>query len=91
MTEETQSEYNRRQTPPVTAGWADRSGIARELQVGERTVIRYEEQGMPVIRVGKKRWYDRDAVRAWLLSHQVNQREPNGRGRPRKHSYQHAV
>jgi hypothetical protein len=52
--------------------------------VHERTLMRWEGEGLPVIRVGKMRLHDPAAVRGWIVSHQSREEAPRGRGRPRK-------
>lgn len=79
MTPETQTE-----TPPsVVAGLQQREDTARQIGVCERTVHRWEQQGLPVIKIGKLRLHDPVAVREWLLRQQVRDTPPRGRGRPR--------
>lgn len=71
-------------TPAVTsvlAGLLTRASLSDELRKSERTLIRWEHAGMPVIRVGMTRLYDPAAVRAWLLTHERRHDVPK-RGRP---------
>jgi hypothetical protein len=65
----------------VMAGLLTRSGLASELDCSDRTIIRYEHAGMPVIRVGIMRLYNPLAVRDWLMSHERRRDIPK-RGRP---------
>jgi hypothetical protein len=68
----------------VTAGLLTREQIAAEFRCSERTIIRREHAGMPVIRLGHAvRLYDPATVRAWLLSHEYRHDVPK-RGRPTK-------
>ena len=67
----------------VTAGLVTRAVIAADLGVAPRTVIRYEEQGMPAIHLGKQRLYDIVKVRAWVMSHERRTAVPV-LGRPAK-------
>jgi hypothetical protein len=72
-------------TSSVIAGLQSRKLTASQLGVHERTIARWEGQGLPVIKV--LRLHDPAAVRSWLLGHQKDQRwneAPTRRGRPRK-------
>lgn len=74
-------------TSSVIAGLQSRKLTASQLGVHERTIARWEDQGLPVIKVGQLRLHDPAAVRSWLLGHQKDQRwneAPPRRGRPRK-------
>ena len=53
--------------PAVLQGIVDREALCREFDCSTRTILRYELQGLPVIRRGRLRLYSVDAVRAWLL------------------------
>lgn len=68
-------------TATVSAGFLKRPQLAAELSKTERTIIRWEHAGLPVIRVGMTRLYDPAAVREWLLTHQHRHETPK-RGRP---------
>ena len=52
--------------PSVLEGFLTRTELAADLGVTERTVIRYEHEGLPVIRRAKMRLYDIECTRAWL-------------------------
>ena len=65
----------------VLAGLLTRASLSDELGKSERTLIRWEHAGMPVIRVGMTRLYDPATVRAWLLTHERRHDVPK-RGRP---------
>jgi hypothetical protein len=65
----------------VLDGLLRRVEIAQQLDCNERTVIRYERQGMPFIAVGKMRLYHPVAVREWLISQTRRPSVPR-RGRP---------
>jgi hypothetical protein len=67
----------------ITAGLATRQQLAAELHCSERTIIRREHQGMPVIRLGTLRLYNPEAVRAWIMAHE-HRRDAPKRGRPAK-------
>ena len=69
----------------ITAGFATREQLARDLHCSERTIIRREHQGMPVIKLGSLRLYNPEAVRAWIMTHERRHDVPK-RGRPTKHA-----
>jgi hypothetical protein len=69
--------------PSITAGLFNRSQLAADLKCSERTIIRREHAGMPVIRLGVARFYDPAAVRAWIMSFEHRHHVPK-RGRPSK-------
>ena len=64
----------------ITAGLATRQQLAADLHCSERTIIRREHQGMPVIKLGYLRLYNPEAVRAWILTHELRRDVPK-RGR----------
>ncbi len=70
-------------TASVFAGLLKRPQLAADMGRSERTIIRLEHAGLPVIRVGMTRLYDPAAVRAWLLTHEHRHDTPK-RGRPTK-------
>jgi phage terminase Nu1 subunit (DNA packaging protein) len=65
----------------ILDGLDKRAQLAHALGVTQRTVIRYEQQGLPVIRRGRMRLYDRAKAAAWLRG-EMPQPEVR-RGRPR--------
>ncbi len=65
----------------VLAGLLTRAGLSGELRKSERTLIRWEHAGMPVIRVGMTRLYDPARIREWLMTHERRHDVPR-RGRP---------
>jgi hypothetical protein len=65
----------------ITAGFATRPQLAADLHCSERTIIRREHQGMPVIKLGMLRLYNPQAVREWLMTHERRHDVPK-RGRP---------
>jgi hypothetical protein len=65
----------------ITAGLLTREQIAAEFRCSERTIIRREHAGMPVIRLGYMRLYSPESCRAWLLTHERRHDVPK-RGRP---------
>ena len=65
----------------IMSGLITRAEIAKALRCTERTIMRREQIGLPVIRVGMLRLYSADAVRAWLLEHEQRPDVPR-RGRP---------
>ena len=48
-----------------------RKSLASQLGVSERTILRYEKLGMPVIKIGGLRRYDEEAVNRWIA--EINQ------------------
>ena len=54
--------------PALLDGMVDRPGLQAQLpgNPSQRTIQRWEQQGLPVIRRGRLRLYDIAAVRAWL-------------------------
>ncbi len=67
----------------ITAGLLTREEIAAALSCSERTVIRREHAGMPVIKLGMLRLYSPENCRAWLMTHEHRHDAPK-RGRPAK-------
>jgi phage terminase Nu1 subunit (DNA packaging protein) len=67
--------------PSVIAGLITRGQLAAQLGRSERTVIRWEHAGLPVIKLGATRLYDPVKARAWLLTHERRHDMPK-RGRP---------
>jgi hypothetical protein len=67
--------------PSVTGGLYNRAQLAGELGCSERTIIRRERAGMPVIRVGITRLYDPASVREWIMTFEHRHNAPK-RGRP---------
>ena len=65
----------------VTAGLLNRADLAQQLGRSERTVIRWEHAGLPVIKLGMTRLYDPAKAREWLLTHERRHDVPR-RGRP---------
>lgn len=57
--------------------------ISTIFQFSDRAMYDYTARGMPFIKVGARRYFDIEAVRAWLLSHQTD-RSARSRGRPTK-------
>jgi hypothetical protein len=67
----------------ITAGLLTRTQIAAEFRCSERTIIRREQAGMPVIRLGMLRLYNPASCRTWLMTHEHRHDAPK-RGRPTK-------
>jgi phage terminase Nu1 subunit (DNA packaging protein) len=65
---------------PVLDGLVNRDELARQLSRSTRTIIRFEDQGLPVHRRGRPRFYDIAEVRAWLRGEMP---PPRPKGRPR--------
>ena len=54
----------------ILAGLIDRNELAEQLNCCKRTIITLEQKhGLPALHIGKARYYQPDAVRAWVLSH----------------------
>jgi hypothetical protein len=52
--------------PAVITGFDTREQLARVLDVSTATIRRWERDGLPVVRRGRLRLYDRQKVRRWL-------------------------
>ncbi len=63
-------DYTQPSAASITAGLFTRSQLAINLDCSERTILRREHAGMPVIRLGMMRLYNPVAVREWLLTHE---------------------
>ena len=68
----------------VIAGLLTRDQLAFQFGRSERTVIRWEHAGLPVIKLGMTRLYDPTKVREWLLTHERQHGTTPKRGRPAK-------
>ncbi|HRY26693.1 MAG: hypothetical protein KDH20_12720 [Rhodocyclaceae bacterium] len=60
----------------LLSGYLDRAALAKELNVCQRTIARYESQpnGLPVTVIGGRRLYKMTSVMAWL---EARERRPN--------------
>ena len=56
----------RRTSKTLLNGLLTREQLAADLEVSTRTIIRFEDRGLPTIRLGIQRLYDPDAVREWI-------------------------
>ena len=65
----------------VVAGLLTRDQLAKQLGRSERTVIRWEHAGLPVIKLGMTRLYDPAKARDWLMTYERRHDVPK-RGRP---------
>lgn len=56
-------------------GWLSRDELAKELRVSPKTIKRWDSErtGPPFTQIGMKKYYNRDSVRAWLLSRESAQ------------------
>ena len=61
-----------------------REELTAELGCSERTIVRWERLGLPVMRLGVRRWYDPASVREWLLSRARRHDRPNRARAPLK-------
>ncbi len=46
-----------------------------------RRVLRYKHAGLPVVKLGKQKFYPIDGVRRWVMEHEIDRR-PRAPGRP---------
>ena len=77
-------EKSKAATPALLEGLLTEDQIKSALGgCGERTLRRRENEGLPVIIIGRTRFYPEEKCRAWLLSRTREQAAPR-RGRPRK-------
>jgi hypothetical protein len=67
-------------------GQLDDSLILAAFDISRATLERYVAAGLPCYRIGRRRLFDVEAIRHWMLSHQVKNSPPRPRGRPRKHA-----
>jgi hypothetical protein len=65
----------------VLAGLLTRDQLAFQFGRSERTVIRWEHAGLPVIRLGMTRLYDPAKAREWVMTYERRHDMPK-RGRP---------
>ncbi len=72
----------RNPTEAVLAGWITRNELARELGITTDTLGRWAAQrkGPAYVKAGRKIFYRRDVVRAWLQSEEVQPVKPARRG-----------
>lgn len=50
-------------------GFMSRGNLAQELKVDEATIAKWEKDfGLPVIKIGRQRYYDPGQVREWMRS-----------------------
>jgi len=63
----------------VLEDWMGRKELASELSISVDTLARWEAQriGPPCVKIGRRVYYRREAVRDWLVSKE----RPNIRGR----------
>jgi hypothetical protein len=66
-----------RKRPPANGkselleGYLNRDDFAADIGVCQRTVARYEEQGLPFIVVGHRRYYNKLRAMEWLTAREV--------------------
>jgi phage terminase Nu1 subunit (DNA packaging protein) len=53
--------------PSLLRDFLTRKQLAVELDVCVRTIERFEDRGLPVLRLGRRPLYDPEAVRKWIL------------------------
>jgi len=71
------------QAEGILADWISRNELARELGITTDTLGRWAAQrkGPAYVKAGRKIFYRRDVVRAWLQSEEVKPVKPARRGR----------
>ena len=52
-------------------GYLNRDDLAADLNVCQRTLARYETQGLPYIVVGHRRYYNKLRAMEWLIAREV--------------------
>ena len=65
----------------IFAGLLTREELEAETGWGWRTILRREQDGMPVVIVCRTKLYPADRIREWILSHERRHDTPK-RGRP---------
>jgi len=67
----------------ILADWISRNELARELGITADTLGRWAAQrkGPAYVKAGRKIFYRRDVVRAWLQGEEVQPVKPARRGR----------
>ena len=63
-------------------GIVDDGGLEQVMGWSTRTKERRISNGLPFLKIGRRRYFTMAAVRAWLLSHE-RIKTPRRRGRPR--------
>lgn len=68
-------------SPEVFSGWMSREELATELGVQPKTLAKWQNQriGPPLVKIGRKVWYRKEAVQEWL-----RKQEGFGNGATRK-------
>jgi hypothetical protein len=49
-------------------GWINREHLAADLGVCMRTIYRYEQDGLPYMRIGHRRYYNKAKALDWLIN-----------------------
>jgi excisionase family DNA binding protein len=64
---------------PLLAGYLDRAQLAEELGRSTRTLLRWVRQGdgPPMVRIGGRILFRREAVARWLRLHEQRPARPN--------------
>jgi hypothetical protein len=66
-------------------GLVDDSALETMLKVGPQAINRYiNDEGLPFIKLGRKRYFDITAVNVWLRSRPQQNAPARGPGRPRE-------
>ena len=69
--------------PGFLAGYSTREELARKVNRTTFTILKWEKQGLPVVRRGNLRLYNDELTRKWLLG-ELDNSEPRKPGRPRR-------
>jgi len=67
----------------LLADWISREHLAEELMITPDTLCRWEarREGPPCVRIGRKVFYRRSSVEAWLVSREKSKPVRQGRNR----------
>jgi hypothetical protein len=69
----------------IFRGQLDNSVLRQAMGWSSRTLERAIADGLPHYKIGRRRLFDIEAVKFWVLSRQKHKNAaPRGRGRPRK-------
>ena len=55
----------------ASTGLVPRAALARELGISERTLMKYAELGLPLVRVGGLVYFRAASVRAWFAERET--------------------
>jgi hypothetical protein len=60
----------------------DDAAVKAALDISRATLERYVQSGLPHYKLGRRRLFDIEAVRGWIVSHQQVNAPARPRGRP---------